>query len=88
MSLASQVLSEDVRQHVIRADENRLDLAQLDGFSQIMDLHVDVSHLPGHRIVSGLYRTRVIAEHVGSPVLFVGDLVEDVSERQIIHFSL
>jgi hypothetical protein len=80
VSLARQVFGKNVCQHVIRSYEDCLDLHQLDGFSQVMDFHDNVSHLSSHRFESRSNGSLVVAECAGRLDLFAGDLVEQISK--------
>ena len=75
-ALARQVFGKDICQHVVCSYEDCLDLPQFDGFSQMVDLHVYVAHLSGHRIVSSFNCSLIVAEHARRVNLFTRDLIE------------
>jgi hypothetical protein len=58
------MLGENIRQHIVRADEDRHIFSQFDGLSEVMDLHVDVAHLSSHRVMRSFDSSLVVAEHV------------------------
>ena len=88
VSLSSQMLGENVRQHIVCSDEDHLDFPQFDRLSEVMDLHVDVLHLSNHGVMRSLNSSLVVAEHVQRLILLTGDLVEQVSERKNIITSV